>query len=209
MRALTVGGGSAMSKAECIVAAYPDAWRGTVLDVGCRSGELGQVLSSRKLRYISLDIHAPADIVADVDDGIPLADGEATTVVALDVLEHADRIHDALSELLRVASATVIISLPNCYEVGLRIAHLRGRPISGKYGLPAQPPSDRHRWFFSLEDARAFCRARAPDEGWVVVDEGFIVGPRRERFRRLVARFPNLFATTYVVRFDRSERPAR
>jgi hypothetical protein len=209
MRALMVGSGSAMRKVESIVAAYPDAWQGTVLDVGCRSGELRQALGSSAARCIGLDIHAPADIVADIDDGIPLADGEATTVVALDVLEHTNRIHEAFSELLRVASVTVIISLPNCYEVRLRIAHLLGRPISGKYGLPLQPPIDRHRWFFSLEDARAFCRAKAWEGGWVVVDEGFIVGPRRERFRRVVARFPNLLATTYVARLGRSGPSAR
>jgi SAM-dependent methyltransferase len=203
MRALEAAGGSAGDKADCIVAAYPDAWRGTVLDVGCRSGEIREALGSRDVRYLGLDIHAPADIVADIDDGIPLEAGEATTVVALDVLEHTDRIHEALMELFRVASETVIVSLPNCYELRVRIRHLLGRPISGKYGLPLQPPGDRHRWFFSLDDARAFCVAQATDGGWAVVDEGFIVGPRRARLRRLVARFPNLLAMTYVARFDK------
>jgi Methyltransferase domain len=200
---IAAGGGSAMDKADCIVAAYLDAWRGTVLDVGCRSSELREALGSREVRYMGLDIQAPADIVADLDDGIPLEDGEATTVVALDVLEHTDQIHEALMELFRVASGTVIVSLPNCYDVQMRIAHLLGRPISGKYGLPLHPPGDRHRWFFSLDDARAFCRAKAWDGGWVVVDEGFTVGPRRARFHHLVARFPNLLATTYVARFGR------
>ena len=203
MRALQAGGGSARDKADCIVAAYPDAWRGTVLDVGCRSGELREALDSREVRYLGLDIRAPADIVVDLDEGIPLEAGEATTVVALDVLEHTDRIHEALIELFRVASETVIVSLPNCYEVQVRIRHLLGRPISGKYGLPLQPPHDRHRWFFSLDDARAFCRAQATDGGWAVVDEGFMIGPRRARLRRLVTRFPNLLSATYVARFGK------
>jgi SAM-dependent methyltransferase len=203
MRAFKVGGSSARDKADCIVAAYLDAWRGTVLDVGCRSGELREALESSEVRYIGLDIQAPADIVADLDDGIPLEDGEATTVVALDVLEHTNRIHDALAELFRVASGTVIVSLPNCYDVQLRIAHLLGRPISGKYGLPPQPSRDRHRWFFSLDDARDFCYAQARGADWVVLDEGFMVGPRRAKLGRLVARFPNLLSATYVARFGR------
>jgi hypothetical protein len=200
---MTAGGGSAKDKADCIVAAFPDAWRGTVLDVGCRSRELRKALGGTEVRYLGLDIKATADIVVDLDDGIPLGAGEATTVVALDVLEHTNGIHQALAELFRVASKTVIVSLPNCYEIQARIRHLLGRPISGKYGLPLQPPPDRHRWFFSLDDARVFCRSQARENGWAVIDDGVIVGPRRAQFRRLVTQFPNLLSATYVARFSR------
>lgn len=192
------------TKARCVVQSFPEVWNGTVLDVGCRSQDLREVLRSHDVHYIGVDIHPPADIFADLSDGLPFADGKAEAVVALDVLEHTDRIHVALVELFRVASRTVIVSLPNCYELRLRVAHLLGKPISGKYGLPLQPPPDRHRWFFSLNDARKFCHSVSADQGWVVVDEGCMVPPRRAQLKALVARFPNLLSLTYVVQFGRA-----
>ena len=66
--------------------------------------------------------------------------------MALDVLEHTDDIYRANEELFRVARKNVIIALPNAYEVKGRLKFLIGRTLSGKYGLPLDPPSDRHRW---------------------------------------------------------------
>jgi hypothetical protein len=87
------------------------------------------------------------------------------------------------------------------YELKMRLKHLFGRPLSGKYGLPAERPSDRHRWFFSLDESREFCRVNATRNGWVLECEGYVVGPRRQGFlsRRIVDRWPNLLAETYVA----------
>jgi hypothetical protein len=200
MRPLFAKGIDSRAKATCIVEAFPDAWVGSVLDVGCRTQELARASEAFNVRYTGLDIQPPADLVADLSQGIPIADGEATVVVALDVLEHVDDIYAAFAELCRVASDTVIISLPNCYEVGMRITHARGRPMSAKYGLPAEPPGDRHRWFFSMNDARNFCSVRAARGGWRVSDEGFILGPRRAKLGPLATRSPGLFSPTYVTR---------
>ena len=37
------------------------------------------------------------------------------------------------------------------------------------YGLPAQRPEDRHKWFFSNSDADAFIRTKAADSGMSIV----------------------------------------
>jgi hypothetical protein len=76
-------------------------------------------------------------------------------------LEHLDNIHYAFDELCRVARRYVIIGLPNMYEWRFRVMFLMGKRLSGKYGLPVEPPQDRHRWLFSLKEARCFVQERA------------------------------------------------
>jgi SAM-dependent methyltransferase len=193
-----VSGGSSLDKAEGIVAAFPGIWEGLVLDVGCRAGELRDALDGRPVSYLGLDRRPPADVVADLGDGIPLADGEADLVAALDVLEHVDGIHAAFGELCRVARRHIVIALPNAYVINARWRQLRG-DRGGKYGLPEEPPPDRHRWLFSLDDARRFCRHRAKVAGWRVVGEAVVVGPRRRRIEPLVRAWPNLLSQSLVT----------
>jgi SAM-dependent methyltransferase len=199
MRILPVDGAGSLEKARSIVAAYPQIWSGTVLDVGCRDQMLRQALGAKGTRYVGLDIHPPADVVADLDEGIPMADGAADVVVALDVLEHTNAIHHAFDELCRVARHHVVIALPNQYQLHDRWATVRGRNRSGKFGLPLEAPPDRHRWLFPFEEARMFCRHRARCAGWCVVDEAVMVGPRRQRIARLVRMWPSLLAPDLVT----------
>jgi hypothetical protein len=193
-----VSGGTSREKTEGIVAAFPGIWEGVLLDVGCRGRELRDALEGRPIRYVGLDLHPPADVVADLGDGIPLADAEVDVVVALDVLEHVDGIHAAFHELCRVARRHVVIALPNAYVLRARWRHLRGHR-GGKYGLPSDPPLDRHRWLFSLDDARRFCRQRAKLAGWHVVAESVVVGPRRRRIEPLVRAWPNMLSHSLVT----------
>jgi SAM-dependent methyltransferase len=191
-------GAGAHAKAAGIVAAFPGIWSGVVLDVGCRGRELQQALPGRPLRYVGLDIRPPADIVADLGERIPLPDDGAEVVVALDVLEHVDGIYDAFAELCRVARCHIVISLPNAYVLKHRWRQLRGR-VAAKYGLPEEPPGDRHLWLFRLSDARRFCRHRAELAGWKVIEEAVVVGPRRRRIEPLVRAWPNLLSPTLVT----------
>jgi hypothetical protein len=128
-----------------------------------------------------------------------MAAGEADVVVALDVLEHTNHIHYAFDELCRVARRHIVIALPNQFDFGNRWAIVRGRNRSAKYGLPLEPPSDRHRWLFPFEEARTFCRQRARSAGWSVVDEAVMLGPRRQRIEPLVRIRPTLFAPNLVT----------
>lgn len=193
--------GSAADKARGIVASFPHVWHGAaIIDVGCRSRDLERALEGVAFaHYIGVDIDPDAEVVADVADRLPFDDGAADVVTAFDVLEHTDDIHRAFAELCRVAGRHVLITLPNCYELGIRIRIARGRPISQKYGLPLERVVDRHRWFFSLSDGRAFVRAQARANGWRVENELAVVGPLRARLTPAVRRWPDLLSPTYVA----------
>ena len=191
-------------KFESVVRSFANAFAGTVLDVGSRTGNLQQAAARTVHRYVSLDISPPANVVANLDGGLPFADRSFDAVVALDVLEHTDRIHVALGELLRVSSRHVIVALPNAFELKGRLRVLRGRHVSGKYGLPLQPARDRHRWFFGFIEARRFCEAATRSSAWVVREQGALIGPRRRRIAWLVRRMPNLLAPTYLVWLERT-----
>jgi hypothetical protein len=171
-----------------------------VVDVGCRRQELRGSLGDG-VGYVGIDLGTSGDVQADLGRGLPLRSRSVETVVALDVLEHTDDIHTAFAELCRVSRDAIVITLPNMYDLGTRRRLLLGRPISAKYGLPVTRPDDRHRWFFSLDQARRFCAALAHEHGWEMTSEGCIAGPRRQRrpYRVATRRFPSLFCSTYLV----------
>ena len=56
---------------------------------------------------------------------------------------------------MRVSRGCIILSLPNNWA-NARRPIARGRGAIGHYGLPLEPPVDRHKWFFSLAEARQF-----------------------------------------------------
>jgi ubiquinone/menaquinone biosynthesis C-methylase UbiE len=96
---------------------------------------------------------------------LPLRSSSATCVVCLDVLENIEHIYSLFSELCRISSQSVIISLPNPYRsVFNLVAH---GPYSSSvnlkfYNLPAnKPPEDRHRWFYSPAEAKSFVKMQA------------------------------------------------
>ena len=101
----------------------------------------------------------------------------------------------------------VLISLPNAYEVRTRIKFLMGQPISGKYGLPVEPPTDRHRWLFSLREAQVFTRALGERHGFEVT-EGCLVGPRRSLVlgHTLLRLWSNLLSPWYLALLCRGKR---
>jgi hypothetical protein len=187
-------------KFEAVTRAFPAAWSGTVLDVGCRSQGLRRELSGREVRYFGVDLQPPAQALANLGHGLPFRAGAFDTVVALDVLEHTDDIHGSFRELFRVARQYVVVTLPNVYYAPARLSFLAGRAPSGKYGLPLEPPPDRHRWVFSFDEAARFCDQWARREGGTVLSEGCLIGPGQGRLfgRRLTAWLPGLLAPTYT-----------
>jgi len=200
-------GGTAAQKAQGIVDEFSDLWDGSVVvDVGCRSRDLETALRNHRIeRYIGVDINTDAEVVADVGDRLPFDDQSADVVAALDVLEHTDNIHHAFAELCRIARRQVIITLPNCYEAGIRVRVLRGQPISKKYGLPTDAVADRHRWFFSLSEAQSFVEARATVHGWTISQERAVLGPKRARLAPIAQRWPDLLSHTYLVVLSRPQ----
>lgn len=147
---------------------FLDYLQGSVLDVGCDRRSLSQVVTGP---YLGVDISGTPDVVVNVEHGLPFRDRSFDTVVAFDILEHLDNIHYVFDELCRVAQRYVIIGLPNMYEWRFRVMFLMGKRLSGKYGLPVEPPQDRHRWLFSLKEACCFVQERALKSGFKLREE--------------------------------------
>ena len=194
-----------IGKFRAIVQAFPEIWISSILDVGSRSRKLKGALPNREVRYCGLDLHPPsADVIGDVAR-LPFGNKSFNTVVGLDVLEHTDDIYKAFHELCRVARKYVSICLPNAYEVKCRLKFLLGLRLSGKYGLPLNPPDDRHRWLFSLREAKTFIHTMGRRHGFEVIAEGSLIGPRRgfALGRFMVSQFPNLLSPWYVALLHR------
>lgn len=206
MRVFVAPHSDSMGKFQGIVQAFPGTWDGFILDVGCRSGKLKCAFSDKKGKYFGLDLFPPADIIANLEKGLPFANESFDTVVALDILEHTDNIYKAFSELCRVAHKYIVVTLPNAYEVTNRLKFLFGKRSSDKYGLPLNPPRDRHRWTFSLREGITFTHARGQLCGFRVAVEGCLVGPRRgfSLSRLVVASFPNLLSPCYLALLERN-----
>lgn len=162
------------SKATYVWQKYRDRLTpGRVLDVGADQGHLKRYLSARG-QYWGIGLGGAPDQYVDLEDGsIPFAGNSFDCVLCLDVLEHLDNPHEIFDELCRVTRRHVIISLPNPwgeYFSMLRSReYLPGQPLK-YYGLPSEPPEDRHKWFFSLEEAENFIRHRSLKTGMEVLE---------------------------------------
>jgi len=137
---------------------FRDYLIGDVLDVGCDAKHLS---ASVQGRYVGLDFAGWPDVRGSAEAGLPFQNQAFDTVVALDVLEHLNHLHLAFDELCRVSQRFIIVGLPNMYEWRFRLKFLLGQRLSEKYGLPGEPPADRHRWLFNLKEARSLVKERA------------------------------------------------
>lgn len=156
------------SKARYIADKYRAILGGSVLDVGCDRKLLQRELGAA-VRYVGVDMSQAADVRVNLDkEPLPFANRSFDTVLAADVLEHLERIHDVFDALCRIADSRVIVSLPNPVR-NLLLALAAGQTSNLKhYGLPLEAPQDRHRWFFGAEEAAAFMRDRGARNGFEV-----------------------------------------
>ena len=150
---------------------------GRTLDVGCESRHLHKMRPD--LDYTGIDLFGEPDVRINLEqvDRLPFGDAEFDTVVCCDVLEHLNNLHATFGELVRVTRKHLIISLPNCWTAA------RGRIDSGAgsighYGLSAEPPGDRHKWFFSLTEGQNFVRDIAPRSGLELLEMRVAERPR-------------------------------
>ena len=153
----------------------------SVLDVGCYNADL-KVHLPENIQYTGIDISGKPDLVLNLDavEKLPFDTDAFDMVVCADVLEHLENIHLIFDELCRVSSKYVIITLPNPFSE--LINHMRKKKYAkttterinhGKYGkfygLPLEKPDDRHRWFFSYDEAQEFIEYRASKCGMEIV----------------------------------------
>jgi SAM-dependent methyltransferase len=147
------------ARSEFIARRFQAILTGKVLDVGCDKAVLKKLLPQAE--YTGVDIGGTPDIQVNLEEAgrLPFPDGTFDCVVCTDVLEHLENLHQIFGELSRVSRRHLIISLPNNWT-NARVPIARGWGSFGKYGLPAEKPPDRHKWFFSLSEAADFIHAQ-------------------------------------------------
>ena len=164
----------------------------SVLDVGCDKKSLKAISNN----YVGVDIYGQPDVMADAEQRLPFSSLSFDTVLAMDVLEHIDNIHIAFDELCRLSRKNVIIGLPNMYEWNYRLRFLFGKTVSPKYQLTPEEPLDRHRWLFSLGEAREFISERGKKSGFQITDEEIVYYD----YQRLIAKlFTNVGKTIHPI----------
>lgn len=151
-----------------------------LLDVGCYNKDLKKHVSN-EINYLGIDVTGSPDMIINLEEieRLPFENNSFNIVVCADVLEHLENIHLIFDELCRVSNKYIIITLPNPI-FGMNRYILRKRyandPESEKqfgkylkyYGLPLEKPLDRHKWFFSYEDAINFITYRSNKCGFEV-----------------------------------------
>ena len=125
---------------------------------------------------------------------LPFDDESFDCVACLDVLEHLDNLHRVFAELVRTTRKYIVISLPNNWANARRPVE-RGAARIGHYGLPADAPEDRHKWFFSLSEAMDFIEGQKEKHPITVVAACATEKPR-----------PLLVRSLRRLRYGRRER---
>lgn len=148
-----------------------------VLDVGCYEAPLRQIL--RNSEYTGVDFVGDPDIEINLQKvtRLPFDDNSFDTVICIDVLEHLDNLHVIFAELIRVAKSNIVISLPNCWR-DARLKIERGNGSFSHYGLPAEVPQDRHRWFFNISQAHQFFKEHEKKSA-VTIEECFVTEKKK------------------------------
>lgn len=105
----------------------------TLLEVG--AGYNRHVLSKilpKNIHYNSLDVtkdYGPQDYYADISkDSLPFEDNSFDILICMETLEHVPYPREAMKEFKRIIkdNGIIIISLPNEYNLYLRLAYLLG-----------------------------------------------------------------------------------
>lgn len=161
--------------------------RGSLMDVGARDERLRDYLPAGIL-YRSTDLSFGEAARWDLEAPIAAPDRAYDVVVALDVLEHVDRIHQAYRELLRVTGQKLFVSLPNMTGLSQRIWFLLTGRLGAKYDLPTAVPSDRHRWLTGHAQMPAFIEPPARAAGFAVERYDLLSG--YDRLHQWIARLP-------------------
>jgi|GEM_PF-3204055 len=127
--------------------------KGTLLDLGARNKILKPYLNLDNIKYTSHDIIDGHDFQFDLEQPIPIDDQVFDIVVALDVLEHLEKIHETFFEMMRITNRLLLVSLPCMDSLQVRLHYLRTGQLGAKYSLLPEHQGDRHRWVTTYEES--------------------------------------------------------
>jgi len=183
------------TKAQYVWFKYQEILKGRILDVGADACHLRRHLPE-DADYTGIGLGGTPDVQVNLEEGpIPFPDDTFDCVLCLDVLEHLENIHAVFDELCRVSSRYVIVSLPNALGTVMRAAVSARQPEDFAikfYGLPLDPPEDRHRWLFSEHQARVFVEHRAAGCAMTVLQmDTEVAEDKRHPVRRALSRLRN------------------
>jgi SAM-dependent methyltransferase len=202
--------GTRERRTQFILQRYRQYMAESVLDVGCYEAPLRDLL--KDVTYVGVDIVGNPDHVIDLErtDRLPFDDEQFQCVICVEVLEHLDGLHQTFDELVRVSKRHLIVSLPNCWCAARRQLEKGSGSIS-HYGLPAERPADRHKWFINLTQAREFFESKAT-AGLKLLDMVIAEKPRNpivRGFRKLIysaESYSNRYAHTLFAVYEKTTK---
>ncbi|MGE3153971.1 MAG: class I SAM-dependent methyltransferase [Nitrospiraceae bacterium] len=210
------------TKARYVWLKYRGILQGRILDVGADACYLREHVSPGT-DYLGIGLGGGVDQVVNLEkELIPFPARAFDCVLCLDVLEHIENIHAVFDDVCRVTKHYAVISLPNAwldfYNMLRHGEYQQGQPMKF-YGLPVEPPTDRHKWFFSADEAKAFVTYRASankmrilqmdHEAWSVEGYGWKNAVRtwaRNILLRSSLNVENLYAGTLWVVLEKESR---
>ena len=132
-----------------------------VLDIGCDEAPLRKLIGKQK--YTGIDFIGNPNIKINLEEikKLPFKARAFDTVICIEVLEHLDNLHEISKDIFRVSDNNVLISLPNAWR-DARVKIQRGKGSIAHYGLPLEKPLDRHKWFFTTQEAIDFLKSIKP-----------------------------------------------
>lgn len=180
----------------------------SLLDVGCFEAPLRDILEG--VEYTGIDVAGNPDIRLNLENctRLTFATDAFHCVICIDVLEHLDNMHAIFDEIIRVAKHYIIISLPNCWRDARRPIE-RGRGTFAHYGLPVDPPIDRHKWFFNYTQAREFLERQSQKNFLRIVEMFATEKPKAwpaRAFRKILfqgERYRNRYTQTVWVVYEK------
>lgn len=94
---------------------------GSVLDIGCGSGELLALVDGNGLK-VGVEVNKiqavkAKAIIADAESPLPFKDMSFDTICCLEVLEHLERPDSLMKEISRICRHRIIITVPHKEEI--------------------------------------------------------------------------------------------
>ena len=173
-----------------------------VLDIGCREMILKEYLEG-KFNYLGLDYISKKSNTSDfinhnLERGIPDNLNNIDIIVALDVLEHIENIHDVYKELFSITNKTLVVALPNMAYYKFRLNFLTKGVLSGKYLFSENKIIDRHRWIPNYQSINRFIINNTPSN-FTIKTYDYIAERKRNHLFYYAEKFLSKFFPSFFV----------